>query len=68
MKLLTNKKYEDVKEQSYMEGFNDADSINNALFEKFCADILSEIEELEKNTWDKERIQTIKEKLLIGRI
>lgn len=68
MKILTNKKFDDALEQSYNEGYNDADSVNQALFEKFCAKILSEIEELEPNTWDKDRVQKIKMLLLNGRI
>lgn len=68
MKIMTNKKFDDALEQSYNEGYGDADSVNQALFEKFCAKILSEIEELEPNTWDKDRVQKIKMLLLNGRI
>lgn len=61
MKLLTKNKLEDIKENAYMEGWIDADSINKNLQEKFCADLLTEIEELARNTWDKDRIEHIKE-------
>lgn len=61
MKLLTDKKLNDLEEKAYMEGYNDAESVNKALQEKFCADLLTEIEELTRNTWDKDRIEHIKE-------
>lgn len=61
MKLLTNKKLYDLEEKAYMNGFDDADSINKDLQEKFCANLLTEIEELANNTWDKDRIEHIKE-------
>lgn len=63
MKLLTNKKLYDLEEKAYMQGYDDADSVNKALQEKFCAEILDEIEELARNTWDKDRIERIKEML-----
>lgn len=61
MKLLTNKKLYDLEEKAYMQGYDDAESVNKALQEKFCADLLTEIEELANNTWDKDRIEHIKE-------
>ena len=63
MKLLTNKKLYDLEEKAYMQGYDDANSVNKALQEKFCADLLTEIEELARNTWDKDRIEHIKEML-----
>lgn len=61
MKLLTDKKLYDLEEKAYMQGYDDAESVNKALQEKFCAEILGEIEELANNTWDKDRIKHIKE-------
>lgn len=61
MKLLTNKKLYDLEEKAYMQGYDDAESVNKALQEKFYADILTEIEELANNTWDKDRIEHIME-------
>ena len=80
--ILTDKQLNELKAEYYNQGLIDAnDKYYNQgfkqgheealkegeiVYEDFCNYILSELEELSKNTWDQDRIETIK-KLLEGK-
>lgn len=62
---ISKKKYKEKLQKVYETGFDDGRKLNlwQAKIQRLT--ILNELEELSKNTWDQDRIETIK-KLLEG--
>ena len=61
MKLLTNKKLQDIGIRAYNEGFNNGYHMNAVTTNMYLDDILDQVHRLEKNTWDRDRIKAIKD-------
>ena len=76
MKLLTNKQIREMQaerynqglidandryyNQGYKQGYEKAIKEGEIVYEDFCNYILSELEELQYNTWDQDRIRRLK--------
>ena len=64
MKILTDHQLELIRCDSYEKGFNAGRLMRQGTisiwFNNFCDFILEELNELEYNTWDKDRVQKLK--------
>ena len=73
MKLLTDEQLKEMQAEYYSRGYRDAsDEYYNAGwtvgtqektddFKRICRSIFKELNELQRNTWDQDRIKRIKE-------
>jgi len=73
MRILTDEQLREMQADYYSRGYRDAsDEYYNAgrtvgtqekteHFKRICRSILSELNELQRNTWDQDRIKKIKE-------
>lgn len=53
--------YQDCSKEYYTNGFNEGVKEKNEHIKYTCNRILSELNELQRNTWDQDRIKRIKE-------
>lgn len=73
MRILTNEQLRKMQDDYYSRGYRDANKAyynagwtigaqeKTEHFELICNRILSELNELQRNTWDQDRIKKIKE-------
>ena len=53
--------YQDCSKEYFTNGFKEGVREKNGYFKYICNRILSELNELQRNTWDQDRIKRIKE-------
>lgn len=68
---ITKKKYKEKMQETYNKGFRDGRFLNSIFvtrlsYNAVVGEIYQELKELEKNTWDKDRVERIKKILITG--
>lgn len=68
---ITKKKYKEKMQEAYDKGFRDGRFlkpifVTRLSYNAVVGEIYQELKELEKNTWDKDRVERIKKILITG--